>query len=333
MTRRWPSEANPHSGTWVRDQVAALERLGIRCDVLQDVTGRGIWPYVRMRRKMAALLARERYDVVHAHYGFTGIVGATQRSVPVVVTFHGTDVLGRPYAGLYRRIFGRVERRLSRLLARRIAHAVVVSAKIQVELKAPPRSTVIPMGIDLERFAPAPRAQARRRLGLGGDAPIVIFVGDPSLPVKRFALAREAVERARREMPTVQLIPVYHRTPEEVAAFMSAADALILTSHSEGSPTVIKEALSCNLPVVSVAVGDVREQLRGVANTYVGPADAADLAAALTRIVSSPARSDGRDFAARFSNAQLASDLACVYRRVARCGDGRWSADEIPLDR
>jgi teichuronic acid biosynthesis glycosyltransferase TuaC len=315
MTRRWPSDASPHSGTWVRDQVSALEGLGVQCDVVQDVGGGGIWPYIRMRRKMVACMAREQYDLVHAHYGFTGIVGATQRSVPVIVTFHGTDVLGRPYAGLYRRIFGRIERRLSQLLARRIAHAVAVSSRIRDTLGAP-HATVAPMGIDVDRFDRIPRVQARMQLGIDADARIVIFVGDPGLRVKRFALAQDAVERVCLEGQPVQLISVYGRTQDDVALFMNAADALVLTSYSEGSPTVVKEAMACDLPVVSVDVGDVREQLDGVRPSYVCEPNAGSLADALVDILESPRRSNGREMIGRFANETAAAIILAVYRET-----------------
>jgi teichuronic acid biosynthesis glycosyltransferase TuaC len=315
MTRLWPSEANPHSGTWVRDQVAALERLGVRCEVLYGAGGGGIWPYLRLRRAMATRIAHEKYDLIHAHYGFTGIVAATQRSLPVVVTFHGTDVLGRPYAGPYRRIFGRVERRLSQLLARRVAHAAVVSSLMQSMLRAP-RATTVPMGIDVERFALLPRSQAREQLGLDADAPIVIFVGDPDLPRKRFELAREAVEVARSAISSIQLIPVSGRTHDEVSLFMNAADALLLTSHVEGSPTVIKEAMACDLPVVSVEVGDVREQLDGVEPSYICKSEPAPLAEALIEVLKSSQRSNGRELIGRFTNENVASIILGIYRQT-----------------
>ncbi len=315
MTRRWPSEGNPHSGTWVRDQVAALEQIGFPCDVLWDAAGSGIVPYLRLRRAMMAALADKEYELVHAHYGFTGIVAASQRSAPVVVTFHGTDVLGRPYARFHRRLFGAVETRLSRLLARHIDSAIVVSPYIGDALRAK-HSHVVPMGIDPTRFALVPRADARSRLGLDPDTRLAIFVGDPQLRVKRFALAANAVENVNNLIGRTELIAVHGRTHEEVALFMNAADVLLLTSYSEGSPTVVKEALACNLPVVSVDVGDVRDQLAGVEPSRVCEADERALAHALAEILRSPVRSNGRETIDRFTNETAARSVSRIYHEV-----------------
>jgi len=60
---------------------------------------------------------------------------------------------------------------------------------------------------------------------------------------------------------------------DAVPDYMNAADALLLTSHSEGSPNSVKEALACNLPVVAVDVGDVRERLAGVEPSRVAASD------------------------------------------------------------
>ncbi len=315
LTRVWPTPENPHSGTWVRDQVSALESLDVDCDVLYITDGHGIVPYIRLWRAMKSRLASNDYDVVHAHYGFTGIVAATQRALPTVVTFHGSDVLGRSFAGPYRRIFGIVEKQLSKLLARRIDHAIVVSLGMQEVLKAP-RATVAAMGIDPTRFERVSRERARSELGLDHSAPIVIFVGDPGLKRKRFELAASAMALARHQLPDAELLPVYGRDHDEVALFMNAADAMILTSYVEGSPTVVKEAMACDLPVITVPVGDVREQLEGVEPSFIADADAAALATGLLQLLKTPSRSNGRARIGRYANQRIAAIVADIYSEV-----------------
>jgi teichuronic acid biosynthesis glycosyltransferase TuaC len=264
---------------------------------------------------MHSALNEHHFDVIHAHYGFTGIVAAAQKSVPVIVTFHGSDVLGRSFEGPYRRAFGIVEAWLSKRLARNIAHAVVVSRAMAARLGAP-RVTVAQMGIDLTRFRPVSRGTARAALGLDPTKPIVIFVGDPRLPRKRFSVAAAAVEVARRYVPTAELLPIYGRDHDEVALYMNAADALILTSYVEGSPTVVKEAMACDLPVISVPVGDVEEQLRGVRPSYMRDAEPAALGLALADLLAAPRRSNGRAMVERFTNERVASVIAELYTHV-----------------
>ncbi len=318
LTRVWPTSDNPHSGTWVRDQVSALESLDVDCDVIHVTEGHGIVPYIHLWRAMRSKLASNDYDVIHAHYGFTGIVAATQRAIPTVVTFHGSDVLGRSFAGPYRRIFGIVEKQLSKLLARRIDHAIVVSPRMQEVLKAP-RATVAAMGIDPTRFKLVPREHARSELGLHDSTPIAIFVGDPGLKRKRFELAASAMTLARHRLPDAELLPIYGRDHDEVALFMNAADAMILTSYVEGSPTVVKEAMACDLPVITVPVGDVREQLEGVEPSFIVDANAAALATGLLQLLETPSRSNGRARIERYANQRIATIVANIYSE-ARAG-------------
>jgi glycosyltransferase involved in cell wall biosynthesis len=174
------------------------------------------------------------------------------------------------------------------------------------------------MGVDMTRFDRVPRHEARRALGLRSDARVVLFVGNPEFRVKRFALAQDAVAKVCLELESVQLIPVYGRTHDDVALFMNAADALVLTSHSEGSPTVVKEAMACGLPVVSVDVGDVREQLDGVRPSYICESTAGSLAHALIKILESPQRSNGREMIARFTNEAAASVILTIYRETIK---------------
>src|SRR5204862_286587 len=71
----------------------------------------------------------------------------------------------------------------------------------------------------------------------------------------------------------------------DMPVWMAAADALILTSHSEGSPNVIKEAMAAELPAVATPVGDVPERLRGVPGCYVRRPDPKALGAALVALL------------------------------------------------
>lgn len=316
LTRVWPTETNPHSGTWVRDQVNALETLGVTCKVVHESGGHGFAPYWRLWRKMRSSLSEQHVDLIHAHYGFTGIVAAIQRSVPTVVTFHGSDVLGRSFEGPYRRVFGAVEVWLSKRLARKVNHAIVVS-QVMKDILQVPRVTVAQMGIDLARFHRVSRNTARSELGLDPTRPIAIFVGDPRLPRKRFSLAAAAMEVVRRQIPSAELLPIYGRNHDEVALFMNAADAMVLTSYVEGSPTVVKEAMACDLPVVSVTVGDVQEQLRGVQSSYIRDADPEALGIALTDLLKNPRRSNGRAMVERFTNEYIASVIVDLYSKVA----------------
>ena len=158
---------------------------------------------------------------------------------------------------------------------------------------------MLPTGVDLKTFVPAERAAARRRLGLGADERIVLFNSGRNPAVKDPELAAEAVEDARRRIGAVRLVVLDGSAPpDEVPHYMNAADCLLVTSKTEGSPTVVQEAMACNLPVVSVDVGDVRERLEGVSGCHVVARCPLALGVALAEVLKAPRRSDGRKHAA-----------------------------------
>ena len=126
------------------------------------------------------------------------------------------------------------------------------------------RNTVIPNGVDPDRFLPIERGEARRQLGWADDERVALFAADPAVERKRHWLASAACERAARELDGVRLEVAANVPPDRMPVLMSAADCLLMTSVHEGSPNVVKEALMCDLPVVATPVGDVPERLADV---------------------------------------------------------------------
>ena len=178
------------------------------------------------------------------------------------------------------------------------------------------RNRVIPNGVDQTLFAPRDRAEARSSLGWSDEEPVVLFAADPSVVRKRFALAQAACSRAARSVPNLRLEIANKVNPEAMPDLMNAADCLLLTSIIEGSPNVVKEALMCNLPVVSTDVGDVKEQLSTIRPSFVCEARDDALADALVACVDPPSRSTGRSRSMHLRGTVVAEKLAGIYRLV-----------------
>lgn len=242
------------------------------------------------------------YDLVHAHYGLTGPMALAQLRKPVVLSLWGSDLHG-PFEPV------------SRVCARLSDEVVVMSDEMRDLLDA--SCAVIPDGVDLDQFEPRPRDEARETVGWDEDGYNVLFPYAPTRSVKDYPRAKRIVDAVdhRLDRP-VTLQTVYGVDHATVPTYLNAADALILTSKSEGSPNSVKEALACNVPVVATDVGDVRERLAGVDPSTVASTDA-ELIEGLTRILERGDRSNGRDVARAISIDRTADALLDVYERVA----------------
>lgn len=263
---------------FISEQVEGLRSMGVECEYYL-LQGKGIRGYLHNLPLLKASIGRFRPDVIHAHYGLCGLLSSLQRKVPVVTTFHGSDVNRRELLPL------------SLLAHWRSAHSIFVSRSLARRCHASVQhSTVLPCGVDTTLFVPLPRDEARRRLYLPMEQPLVLFAGAYADSTKNIGLARAAI----RHLSGVRLIELRGYSREETVSLFNAVDLLLVTSHREGSPQVVKEALACNCPVVSVDVGDVRDQLRGVEGCRIVDRNEHSLAQAIRERLDEPMHQYGR---------------------------------------
>ncbi len=285
VTSEWSTPAQPAHGAFIVRQVDWVRRAGVHVDVEHFSSARNPLNYLAVRKRVRDRLHAGGYDVVHAHFGQAGLA-VTGIAVPLVVSFYGSDLEGIVGPNGRYTVRGRVLARLGRLVARHADAVIIVSTSLARLLPRGVEHTVIPTAVDMDVFRPGPRDDARRTLGLPLDRKLVLFAGRPEMPVKRYELARRAVERAG---PDIELLTMSGLPPSGVATYMQACDVLLLTSRHEGAPTVVKEALACRLPIVSVDVGDVRTTIGGVTGCVVtGDDTPAVLAGAIARVLSRP---------------------------------------------
>jgi glycosyltransferase involved in cell wall biosynthesis len=206
---------------------------------------------------------------------------------PTIVSFCGSDLLGELLSGTLRKLIAGYGVMASHRAARRACGIVVKSKNLQDALPQDvdrSKVRIIPNGINLGRFRPLNRDECRQRLGWSGHRFHILFPTNAGDPRKRFDLASaavEATEHAGLQAEIHQLRGVPHT---EVPLWLNASDVVLLTSLHEGSPNVLKEALACNIPVVSVDVGDVRERIEGIEGCYLAAPEPGDLAAKLQMV-------------------------------------------------
>jgi teichuronic acid biosynthesis glycosyltransferase TuaC len=323
VTNTWPSREQPYRVIVAR-QVDGLRRAGLDAEVLSIEGFRSRFAYVRAAAEMLALNFRSRrYDVVHAHTGHCGILAALQLRYPVALSYVGYDLDGpaEDWEGLRTRLERLVFRYLSVFFAATIAKSNRGSRRVPRLGRG--RNAVVPNGVDRDLFAPLPRAEARQRVGWHHDRPVVLFAGDPTRYTKNWPLAEAALAAAHARRPDLELVAAHPVPPDEMPLWMNASDVLLLTSVSEGSPNVVKEAMACNLPIVSVDVGDVRDIVAGTRNCYVCDAVPEALAAAVLDVVGAlPDRSDGRERTAWLGLEPISERLSRVYEAANGRGPG-----------
>lgn len=324
VTNAWPDKERPVRGVFMRYTVEGLSAAGVDTDVLYVRGYRGIQCYVLGSLAMALMAAAEpqKYRLVHSHAGETAPVARFFWSAPVLASYWGSDLLGVPEGSLRTRLSFALRARLLR------AHSLLMTAtttkSAQMEEVLPTRARahnwVIPDGVDRARFAPRDRNDARRALGWRTDEPIAISVGRP-VALKRLKLAERAVELAAAQVPGLRWMAISDAPPEQMPDIYNAADVLVHTSVSEGSPNVVKEALACNLPVVATAAGDIPELLADVDPSAVCDADPRALAAEIARCVRA-SRSDGRARTAHLGQERITERMLACYRSLGVTASG-----------
>ena len=268
--------------------------------------------YRRLRRTIAAF----QPDIVHSQFGtVTALLCALATARPLVITFYGGD-LNPDAAPPSLRV--RAARFFSQLGALRARRMVCVSRHMVPQLWwRRSRVSIIPCGVDTRVFTPQAKSSARQVLGWRADERIVLFNAGSDPRRKRLDLAERAVECARGRCGAIRLVVLRgDDTPEQVALAMNGADCMVVTSDSEGSPTIVQEALACRLPIVSVPVGDIAERLDGVRPSCIVPRDPVRIGDAVCAILASGRRSNGDTVLTEIALPEVARRLIAVYRQA-----------------
>ena len=310
VTLQLPTPIQPNVMAPVSRQIESLRAIGAEVDVLEI---KGV-PKLKYLQALPSLRALARsVDLIHAHYGYCGWLARLQSSKPVVVSFMGDDLLGTPDAEGRLEPLSKLVVQVDRWLARTVDAVIVKSAEM-AKVVAPVEAYVVPNGVDLQLFRPMDPYEARALLGWPEGKRYILFPGNPDIPRKGFPLAQAVVTRASKQMSEpLTLVPLKRVAPDQVPLYMNACDAMVMTSFIEGSPNVVKEAVACNLPVVSVPVGDVPELLDGVEGYTICPRDAEALTEALVSTLAGGQRVDGRAALKR-----KGLDLESVARRLMK---------------
>jgi teichuronic acid biosynthesis glycosyltransferase TuaC len=303
-TNFMPDAGAPQRGRWVRDQIDALERLGVETTRFEFPPGKS--EYIPATRRLRRLLREDSFDLVHAHYGLAGWCARLAGASPLLVSFHGTDVRHWLVGPLSRRLAWRAD------LVAAVSRALFEAEDGRPGLPNVPGSAVLPCGPDLRRFQPIERAKARRELDLDPEGRYLLFPANPARPEKRHDRAAELARACGAELLTGGAID-----PDQMPLWVNAANAVLVTSDYEGFGLAAVEALACDVAVLSTPVGIAPYALGGVLGSLCARFELATWSAAAAPLLDAPdPRVDGVKRAAMLSASRGAERTIEAYRAV-----------------
>lgn len=313
----------------------------------------------------------QRYELVHSHYWLSGWSGRhVQRlwDLPHVTMFHTLGEVKRRARVAEHEPERRIE--VERVIATTADRVVAASSHekgllMRLYGAADRRVSVIPCGVDLERFTPRDRAAARAAIGLPLEGQVVLFVGRLE-PLKGVELLIDAVAELEDSAPTLLIVGGDERAEsyiaglkrqaaargiggrvrfagavaqEQLPAYYSAADLCVVPSSYESFGLVALEAMACGAPVIASRVGGLTGTVRDGESGFLIPwrcpqpfSDKIDLLLGnepLRRSFSQAARAQ----AAGFRWSAVAAQLSALYAQVIeeRAAAGCHGHEAAPL--
>jgi teichuronic acid biosynthesis glycosyltransferase TuaC len=264
------------------------------------IQGKGIIGYLKNISLLRDHLKKNRYDIIHAHGGAAGFISSFQSFAPLITTYHGSDI-NKPF-----------ERLISAFAAVKSKKNIFVSQSLHNTAIIKRQAEIIPCGINMEQFFIIDKKTALAQLGLDPLKRYVLFPAGFDNPVKNYNLAREAVQKIDK----LELLELKKRTRNEVNLLLNASDLLIMTSLSEGSPQLIKEAMACNCPVVSTDVGDVKEIIDGVEGCFISSNNPVEIAEKITKALTYNRTLSGREKIKYLDNNIISKKIIKIYSEV-----------------
>jgi teichuronic acid biosynthesis glycosyltransferase TuaC len=249
-------------------QGESLSKLGIEVDYF-NIIGRRLWGYLRNVTKLRSYIKNTKPDIIHAHYSLSGFISKmTLTGVPVGVSLMGSDINDAHF------ILGRTIRIFCKYLWN---FTIVKSNELKNKLNVS-QSFLIPNGVNIGDFIQYDKKSSLDNLGWDDNKIHIIFGADPKRIEKNYSLAEKAVTIFKKNFMNTEIHFLMNIDIYKMPYYYNAANLLLLTSLTEGSPNVIKEAMACNCPIVTTDVGDVAWVLGNVDGCYIADFDPGDIA-------------------------------------------------------
>lgn len=289
---------------FIYDQVEAIKKLdnSIEFDYF-FIKGKGWKGYLKNLKLLKEKIKSGSYHFIHAHSGDSVLLASLQRIIPVIGTYHGSDL---------NRIKNRVLSNIANVLSKK---SIVVSEKLYHKLWLKKSAQVIPCGVGFDLFYPEDKVTTREKLGIAIDETVILFSSAFSNSVKNYPLAEEGIKRSNHTNPVIIELKGYKRN--EIRGLMNAADLALMTSFREGSPQFIKEAMACNTPIISTDVGDVKDNIRNTEGCFITSFDAEEVAQKINAAIAFKGKTKGREDIYFLDNKIIAEKIINLYKKLS----------------
>lgn len=298
------------------NQGESLKKAGVDLDYF-TIKGKGFKGYFSNIPKLKKFIKENDYDIIHAHFVYTGWVAIfSAGKKPIVLSVMGSDAYGK-YKISGKRFKSTYFMMLLTQLIQPFVKAIIVKSKNicrYVYLKN--RKYRVPNGVDFDKFHEINMDKCRKELGLNLDKEMVLFLADPEKPVKNFKLLKEAFNLL--DQNRFELINPFPIENKQFPLYLNACNVFVLTSHNEGSPNVIKEAMACNTPIVSTRVGDVDEVIGETSGCYLINHDPEDVAKNIMKAINFGSRTTGREDINHLESGVIANKIIDIYNKVLK---------------
>lgn len=305
LVARYKQGFKKHMMPFVDEQGEAIRSLGNEVDYFL-VEGKGLFSYFSAKKPFLQKIKSFNPDIVHAHYGLSGITAVLQEKVPVVTTFHNGETLGFK------------QNLLSSAFSLRASYMVYVAQHIydKAYFKRKNDFSIIPCGVNLDECVITDYDKARIELGFDKKKKYILFGGAFENLRKNYPLLKKSIELLQRD--DIVVLEMKGLTRPEVSKLMSACDLFALPSKSEGSPQALKEAMACNCPIIATDVADIRHLLGDVKGHFICSFDPENVASVLDSALEFEGRTLGRNriIELGLENQQVAEKLVRIYEKI-----------------
>lgn len=306
---------------FIKSQYESLQPFVRKIDHYR-IKGSGIKAYILAYKELKKILKSEKYDIIHAHWTYSGIICSSLiKKEKLVVSFMGNDLFGI-YTKKYNILTfkGLINILLSQYLLFKTDAIIVKSKRMLrwIPFYCRYKTQIVPNGVNLNKFKPLDQNEAKKYLQIEPQQKYILFLGDTKDSNKNFDLLEKAGLQLDKAEVSYKILKPYPIDRTKVPFYLAAADVLAFTSKLEGSPNIIKEAIAMGCPIVATDVGDVFERISGIDGCYISKFDEYDFSEKLAAALKSNKRINPNGHLNEISEINISRKIISLYVKMIK---------------